>query len=363
MPIQSVTNNAKWLHVNFKNGETQRYLSTWLRDNIGSGRHSNRGQRTFDLNLMEKVSITASSSSPQQIKIKFDGEEAFHTFDEAWLREFSNAGPSTAKKKRWGAELQSSLRFVDFEAAATDDSTLLELLGHIDQFGFALIENVPCVPETIFKVVKLFGYARETNYGTLFDVRVEPDPANLAFTSAEIGMHTDNPYRNPVPGLQLLHCLVNDSDGGENQLVDGFNVAEKIRTSHPEAFALLTRTVVDFRYFEANSTDLQYRSPLISMRDGMLSEIRYNSRSIQAFDIPDTELDAFYDAYRLLGRSLHRASAKIEFRLNPGQLVIFDNQRVLHGRSSYQQGARHLQGCYADKDALRSKIRILEGAQ
>ena len=361
MSVQSVSNNAKWLQVDYDNGETQRYLASWLRDNIGSGRHLDHGQRTFDLNLMEKVSITESSSSAEQIKIKFDGEEIFHTFDEAWLRGFSNDGPGTAKKKLWGAELQSSLRFVDFDAAATDDSTLLDLLGHIDQYGFALIENVPCIPETIFKVVDLFGYVRETNYGSLFDVRVERDPANLAFTSAEIGMHTDNPYRNPVPGLQLLHCLVNDSEGGENQLVDGFNVTEKIRTSHPEAFSLLTGTAVDFRYFEAGSADLQNRSPLVSMLDGMVNEIRYNSRSIQAFDIPANELDAFYDAYRLLGRSLHQASARIEFRLGPGQLVIFDNQRILHGRSSYRQGARHLQGCYADKDALRSRIRVLEG--
>ncbi len=57
-----------------------------------------------------------------------------------------------------------------------------------------------------------------------FDVRVEPDPANLAFASSRIGMHTDNPYRDPVPGLQLLHCLINDSIGGESLLYDGFAV-------------------------------------------------------------------------------------------------------------------------------------------
>ena len=59
----------------------------------------------------------------------------------------------------------------------------------------------------VLEVAATFGYVRETNYGRLFDVRVEPDPDNLAFTSREIAPHTDNPYRDPVPTLQLLHCL------------------------------------------------------------------------------------------------------------------------------------------------------------
>ena len=52
----------------------------------------------------------------------------------------------------------------------------------------------------------------------------------------------------------------------------------------------------------------------------------------------------------------------IEFRLEAGQLMVFDNQRILHGRSEYDHGRRHLQGCYADKDAVRSRIRVLEDA-
>jgi gamma-butyrobetaine dioxygenase len=59
----------------------------------------------------------------------------------------------------------------------------------------------------VLTVAETFGFVRETNYGRLFDVRVVPDPSNLAFTSREILPHTDNPYRDPVPTLQLLHRL------------------------------------------------------------------------------------------------------------------------------------------------------------
>jgi|TARA_B110001454_G_scaffold91195_2_gene86971 gamma-butyrobetaine dioxygenase len=43
--------------------------------------------------------------------------------------------------------------------------------------------------------------------------------------------------------------------------------------------------------------------------------------------------------------------------------MAFDNQRVLHGRTAYTTGARHLQGCYVDKDSLHSRIRVLEAAR
>ena len=37
-------------------------------------------------------------------------------------------------------------------------------------------------------------------------------------------------------------------------------------------------------------------------------------------------------------------------------------QRVLHARKGFSGGGRHLQGCYADKDALDTKLRVLEAA-
>jgi [2-(trimethylamino)ethyl]phosphonate dioxygenase len=46
--------------------------------------------------------------------------------------------------------------------------------------------------------------------------------------------------------------------------------------------------------------------------------------------------------------------------LRPGDLFVVDNRRVLHGRRGFGSGRRHLQGAYADKDGLLSKLRVLE---
>ena len=60
-------------------------------------------------------------------------------------------------------------------------------------------------------------------------MRVEAQPVNLAFTGRAIAPHTDNPYRDPVPGIQLLHCLQSSADGGDNVLIDGFAAAALVR--------------------------------------------------------------------------------------------------------------------------------------
>jgi gamma-butyrobetaine dioxygenase len=81
-----------------------------------------------------------------------------------------------------------------------------EALEAVLRVGFVLLSGVPAVSGRVLEVAASFGYVRETNYGRLFDVRVEPAPGNLAFTSRAIRPHTDNPYREH-PGAARPHRL------------------------------------------------------------------------------------------------------------------------------------------------------------
>jgi len=195
----------------------------------------------------------------------------------------------------------------------------------------------------------------------LFDVKVTPNPTNLAFTGLTLKGHTDNPYRHPVPTLQLLHFLKNSAEGGDSTLVDGFRVAETFRRESPVLFNLLATVPVTFR-FSSMDAELDYETTIIEHdARGRISGIRYNNRSIQPFYTPPDQMESFYDAYRSFGEMLEDPKFKITFKLDPGGLMIFDNQRILHGRIGYQAGGeRHLQGCYADKDSLYSRLALLE---
>ena len=77
------------------------------------------------------------------------------------------------------------------------------------------MDDLPIESGALCKVSDLFGYIRETNYGRWFEVRAEVNPNNLAYTNLGLQAHTDNPYRDPVPTLQILSCIENTVDGGE----------------------------------------------------------------------------------------------------------------------------------------------------
>jgi gamma-butyrobetaine dioxygenase len=89
--------------------------------------------------------------------------------------------------------------------------------------------------------------------------------------------------------------------------------------------------------------------------------VHYNTRSAQPFALPDRLVGRYYGAYQRFGRMLEAPQYRIHFKLAPGDLFIVDNLRVLHGRTAYAAtgGERHLQGCYADRDGLRSRLAVL----
>jgi gamma-butyrobetaine dioxygenase len=265
----------------------------------------------------------------------------------------------------WDAEAVASLPVAEHEAITADDrdgrSERLRWLRGVEAMGCGLLHGVPIADGEVARVADLFGHVRETNYGRWFDVRSVVDPSNLANTSLGLAAHTDNPYRDPVPTMQLLHCLESTASGGENFLVDGWRVAEEVRALQSAGFDLLVRRSVTFDYRDSTA-ELSHHAPLIELdTDRMVRSIRFNPRSMQQPSMPADELAVWYDAYLLLARLLAEPRFQIRLRLDPGDLFIVDNRRVLHGRTAFAatSGSRHLQGCYADIDGLRSTIAVL----
>ncbi|WP_405577318.1 TauD/TfdA family dioxygenase [Streptomyces sp. NBC_01190] len=267
-------------------------------------------------------------------------------------------------KELWtAADLAGRLPRASWPAYLDEPGVRARMLESVLRLGFMLLHDVPGSEGQVLAVAESFGHVRETNYGRLFDVRVEPAANNLAFTSARITPHTDNPYRDPVPTIQLLHCLVNEAAGGESGLVDGFAAASLLRATDPAAFGTLTRTPVPFVFRDAG-TELRADRPLIDTDPlGRIREVRFNNRSIGTLRLPAAELDAFYAAYRTFAELLLRPELRLDLRLSPGDCLVFDNTRLLHARTAFaQDGSRHLQGCYADLDGLASRLTVLRRA-
>lgn len=350
------------------------FPAIWLRDSCPCAecRDPLSGQKLFGItDLPPDLAVRRVDHEDGSTVVTFDPDGHRSVFDTAWLADRQEAGQADGDgrtelaKRTWTAEeLGPDLPAADWPAYVEDAGVREGVLRSVLDLGFALLHGTPTAPGTVLEVARTFGYPRETNYGPLFDVRVEPDPTNLAFTGRAITPHTDNPYRDPVPTLQLLHCLTNASEGGESGLVDGFRAAAILRDEDPGAFAVLTRTLVPFAWADGQAS-LRADRPMIDVdAGGRIREVRFNNRSLQPIDLTGAPAAAFYDAYRRFAEIVSRPELMVTFRLGPGDCVVFDNTRLLHARTAFaESGARHLQGCYADLDGLASTLRVLERAR
>lgn len=250
----------------------------------------------------------------------------------------------------------------DYQAVMAEDAARLACLRQVLSHGFARLSGVPAEPGTVAAFLGSFGPVRETNYGVLFDVRVRPDPANLADSALALLPHTDNPYRAAPPDLQALHALVAAADGGETWLVDGQAIVAHLRAQAPAALALLAEVPVRFAWSD-ETWHLEASKPVIALaRDGGLLQIRANSRSIdRPLEADPLRRAQWWAAWDLLETCLADPAFALTFTLDAGELVLMDNRRVLHGRTAFTggQGERHLQGAYADIDGLTSSVHRL----
>lgn len=351
--------------LTWPDGATHRFDALWLRDNArGDGfRHGGNDQRLFDVaDLPEDVTLRAAEvAADGTLSLTVEPEGLDLRFDTDWLRANAYDGrPAATGPAGWDKRLGERLARHGYPAVTRDPDALYAWLDAIRRDGFALMGGVPVEPGMVCRLVSLFGYVRETNYGRLFDVKSEDKPTNMAFTAAGLGVHTDNPYRDPVPTLQLLHCLKADGAGGASIVVDGFEAARRLRDAAPEDYDLLTRWRVPFRY-RSSTTDLMARRALIETdAHGEPIAVAYNNRSIAPLDLPAAVMADYYRAYRRFSAILRDPDLAVRFTMDPGDLFIVDNRRVLHGRESYGAGTRHLQGCYADTDSLLSQLRVME---
>lgn len=343
--------------------EGNRFHSLWLRDNCPCPecRHEN-GQRLHETWLLPAdIQIAECIATATGLHIRWaapHNHEAVFSYD--FLRQYAydDSAPVTATPDYWDSRF--TLPDFDYQTVISDSKQRLAWLEAVEQHGLARLKGVPVQAGMILKVVELFGFVRETNYGTLFEVRTEEKPQNLAYTPIPLSLHTDNPYRNPVPTLQLLHCLTKAEQGGVTALTDGFKAAEMLREEDPAGFELLSTETVSFR-FSSEDTDLCHQGRMITVDPkGEITNIRINNRSAAPFQVSFDKMSAYYAAYQKLMAIVQSDRCKITLTLEAGDLVIFDNERIMHGREVQAIGTRHLQGCYADRDGLRSTVAVLK---
>jgi [2-(trimethylamino)ethyl]phosphonate dioxygenase len=367
--MKRLWSNPAKLSIEWADGTLSEFASLWLRDNLPEDRDPHSGQRLIDIaDLPEDPRIRSAVARNAAVEVEWEAETGKASFELPWLRthasnQSSRQAPFAPRHWLQGADRNAARDFgwVAFPEAQADRALRERWLARLLEDGLAFLEDVPCNEDGILEAASLMGRVSETNYGRVFDVRSVAQPENLAYSDLGLGLHTDNPYREPVPGFQVLHAVLASPDGGESLFGDGFALAEHLRATSPDAFALLTETPVPFLY-RSKDAELFAERPLIQLScSGEVMAVHYNSRSIAPLRLAAAAAAPFYRAYRRFAAVLRDPRFQLRIKLRDGDLAVFDNRRILHGRTAFSSARypRHLRGCYLTRDSVYSEAALL----
>lgn len=315
------------------------------------------------------------------------------TLDRAGHLELDGVGNrATPTLLPWGSELAESLPTFPFDGLLHDDDALRSWMEQLWAFGFSVVKHAPTVPGHAAALAKRVSFLRPTFWGSTFQVASVPNPANLSLTGHALTCHTDFSWSEIPPGFQFLHCLEFEENGpnadlcggdvgGDSLMVDGLQLARSLWLRDREAFDILSRTPLPF-YFRSEQQAFLHHGCVIELEsapslsatappeleDGMpaVRAVRFNQANLAPLHLPVAEdVPRVLRAVRSFVRTMRSPKVELKFKLEPGDILVFNNRRTLHGRSAYDplRVTRRLEGCYLDLEEFHSRYWSLTATQ
>jgi len=378
-PLAAAEMAGDFLNLTWPDGTQLRCHRYWLRENaIGLGGIDPATREGLldpaelrDSMLVAAVEVTAAGD----LTVYWQPDNSCCQYHGGWLRHIAEGQHRPAswlpEPRPWRSETLAQPPRRLAPAALVDDGVLCDALNDLIELGVCVLEQAPSEPGFLSTLAERIGPVRDSNFGALWDVLADVALAGDAATNStantgfRLGPHTDLPTREVPPGYQFLHCLVNEADGGESTLTDGAALVAALRETSPEDYELLsTRHWIFFN--RGPGIDHRWSAPIIdhSCGDGLLPTLRA-FYPVRAFpDMPEADVPRAYEALRRFHQLADDPRFELTFRLGPGDIMCFDNRRVLHGRKAFSgSGKRHLQGIYMDRDEILSRARALNRAR
>ena len=338
----------------------------WLRDACTSCIDSQTRERIFDVaSLPDLPRASAARLEDDALVIEWQTESQVSHIPLTLLETFVARGrtedPADISPNLWYADQEPHFTRVPQQAVLSDPEARARLTRALIENGIAIVTDMAANDDSLPSLVDAIGPITPSAEGLFFDVRVEIEPTNLAFTAGPLEMHTDLPGEEAAPGVQFLHCMENSVEGGLSLFLDGAAVAEALREEDPEAFRLLADNKIPFFYRHDNWDYRAHQRVIETDPDGRVTGVTISQHLQDTMDLPQELLDSYYPAFIKFLKMMQQERFLVRFRSEAGNCVIFDNHRIVHGREGYvaDSGKRHLRGCYTDRGALRSTYRVL----
>ena len=346
----------------FKNNSSETFSNIWLRDHVKNSENwdfktSQRTTFTAKLDLNIKVKKAKILKSGKFIEILWSNEEKPINYSYSFLS--ANSLKKKEKKQDiyyWKSKDIKKQIFINYQQVKTK-SGFKTLLKKINKYGFAVIKNCKKDLKSVDNIAKKIGYVRNSIFGGLWSFESNNKKADSAYSNQELRPHTDSTYSNDAPGLQLLLCCQYKAEGGESIMVDGFKLANEIKKNYIKHFKTLTTTKVKGSYI-GDGVRLEAERPIIKLNNtNNFDQISFNNYDRALFRDTNKNTMNFYKAIQLFDLMANDEKYQWKHILKPGELLIFNNWRVMHGRGAFT-GVRKMAGCYINKEDFDSCCRI-----
>lgn len=332
------------------------------------------GQRLVNAaDIGDKLEIRDIFIKGETLNIVWEPDDHTSTFPWAWLRDncYSDAELDHRAKDMATQALTPSAAVptVEYERMMNDDEGLFEMLHQVVENGLSVVKNTPAVEKEVKRIAeRVAPVSHSFLYGDVFDVIAEQNPVNIAYTNQHLKHHLDLAYYESPPGLQLLNALRFDPtvQGGESTFVDVFAVAEELRALHPQHFQTFCRVPATFKKHHLNRSNpaaMEYQRPHIQLNHrAEVVAVHWSPPFEGPLRVPFDDVAPYYEAYKVFHSIVEGGKFKVEFKLQQGDTVIFNQRRVLHGRNHFSldsSGVRHLQGTYLNIDDALCRYNAL----
>ncbi|XP_033125945.1 gamma-butyrobetaine dioxygenase-like [Anneissia japonica] len=374
-PSAGLDGKNKWLNLKLDGEQSKKYPYVWLRDNCRCREcyHELSSQRLLqfsDLDIDVEANNIHFTDDGTAVIDWSDGHKGIYPLSFLEGEKFPAFSDPLRQlnKELWGSELQGAIPTFQFSDVMTNDDALLGWLTVLHTKGVAILQNADTAPTEVKKIGDRVAYLRKTYYGETLQVMSKHDPNNIAFTDTAIDFHTDICAMKSQPGLLMLHCIKQSTEGGDNHLVDTFKVIEDLKKEEPEVHSILSSTLFEFTDIGTDFNDFHFRvsKPAISYgHEGNINQVNIHFGRHHSMNVPPEQVYPVYSALKVFFRYLYSEENLVKLRLSPGEILCMDNRRLAHARTKYSidptiEGVqRHLEGGYMDWDELSSFYRVL----
>ncbi|XP_067680488.1 gamma-butyrobetaine dioxygenase-like [Haliotis asinina] len=369
----TIVDGGKNVEIKWDDGSISRYHSMWLRQSCHcpSCRLSTNQPIVNFKDVDIDAIVTAVQLDGDKVLKVIWSDDKDHTgiFPVPFLKHYSYSDESLAeikKQRKMVFNNETRIPEVTYSDVMESDTGLFKWLNYLSQYGICLVKNVPTQEMTIRKVVERIAPIQSSVYGEIFDVKDTPQPINFAYSPVRLELHMDQPMYESPPGLQFLHCLRFDKQvtGGKNFFVDLFHVAHKLREEYPKEFQILARIPVNWEtvhYDRDFPVHMSYQRPHITLNgDEEIVGVTWHPGLGGPLLTQEKNVEPYFRAYKVMATLLNNFPSQYRYRMQEGDMISFNNRRVLHGRESFNpnDGIRHYQGCYVQIDEFKSQVQV-----